>query len=200
MPDKPKPQGRQMTLREWDGRIVPHPAEFQSVREKPGNAGVGKAARISRESDRTPSVLSDGFTVLNEFEAERKLKNMAKSGTVPSDIDEYIAQFPPDVRNILETIRETIGKAAPDAEEAIKYQLPTFVLNGSLVHFGGFQNHIGFYPTPSGIEAFKDELSKYKAAKGSVQSPLDKPIPYSLIAKIAKFRVKENAKKPSKKK
>jgi len=112
--------------------------------------------------------------------------------TTPNSIDEYIAGFPPDVQEILEKIRATIKKAAPDAQEAIKYQMPTFVLNGNLVHFAAFKKHIGFYPVPSGIEKFKKELSLYKGAKGSVQFPLDQPIPFTLISKIVKFRVKEN--------
>ena len=93
-------------------------------------------------------------------------------------------------------MRQTIRKAAPEAEEAIAYHMPTFKLNGkNLVHFAAFKNHIGFYPTPSGIEAFIKELSSYKGAKGSVQFPLDKPIPYDLVKKIVIFRVKENRKK-----
>ena len=106
-------------------------------------------------------------------------------------IDEYIARFPSDVQKILKQIRSTIKKAAPGAEEAIKYGIPTFVLNENLVHFAAFKNHIGFYPTPSGIDAFKKELSRYKSAKGSVQFPLDEPMPLGLIEKITKFRVKE---------
>jgi uncharacterized protein YdhG (YjbR/CyaY superfamily) len=109
----------------------------------------------------------------------------------PSSIDEYIAGFPRDVQGILEQIRTTIRRAAPDAEEAIKYRIPTFVLNGNLVHFAAFKNHVGFYPTSSGIEAFKDELASYASAKGSVQFPIDKPIPLNLIRKIVTFRVKE---------
>lgn len=109
----------------------------------------------------------------------------------PKNIDEYIAGFPRDVQQVLKQIRTTIKKVAPDAEEAIKYQVPTFVLNENLVHFAAFKNHIGFYPTPSGIAAFKDELSRYESAKGSVQFPIDEPMPLSLIGKIVKFRVKE---------
>ena len=109
----------------------------------------------------------------------------------PKNIDEYIAGFPRDVQQVLKQIRTTIKKVAPDAEEAIKYQIPTFVLNENLVHFAAFKNHIGFYPTPSSIEAFKDELFRYESAKGSVQFPIDEPMPLSLIAKIVKFRVKE---------
>ena len=108
------------------------------------------------------------------------------------NIDEYIAGFPPDVQAILQKIRTTIKKAAPEAEEAIKYRMPTFTLKGNLVHFAAFKNHIGFYPVPTGIEKFKRELSVYEGGKGSVQFPLDKPIPYGLISKIVKFRVQEN--------
>jgi uncharacterized protein YdhG (YjbR/CyaY superfamily) len=118
-----------------------------------------------------------------------------KTGSIPKNIDEYIAGFPTDVQRILREIRTIIRTAAPDAEEAIKYRMPTFVLNGNLVHFAAFENHIGFYPTPSGIEAFKDELSAYHNAKGSVQFPLDKVVPFSLISKIVKFRVKETREK-----
>jgi len=120
---------------------------------------------------------------------------MATNKTNPNGIDEQIAKFPKDVQEILEKIRATIRKAAPDAEETINYGIPTFTLKGNLVHFAGFKNHIGFYPTPSGIEKFKKELSVYKGAKGSVQFPLNKPIPYGLISKIVKFRVKENLEK-----
>ena len=111
-------------------------------------------------------------------------------------IDEYIATFPKDMQKIMKEIRATIKAAAPRATEKISYQMPTFYLNGNLVHFAAFKKHIGFYPAPRGIEAFKKELSAYKGAKGSVQFPLDKPIPLKLIAKIVKFRVTENLKKP----
>ena len=117
---------------------------------------------------------------------------MRTERTAPKDIDEYIAGFPQDVQEILEKIRATIRKAAPDAEEAISYQIPTFILKGNLVHFAAFKKHIGFYPTPTGIEKFKDELSVYEGAKGSVRFPLDKPMPFGLISKIVRFRVKEN--------
>lgn len=117
---------------------------------------------------------------------------MKTKRAAPVTIDEYIAGFPPDVQAILQKIRATIRKAAPQAIETISYQLPTFTLHGNLVHFAAFKNHIGFYPTPSGIEKFQKELAGYKSAKGSVQFPLDKPIPYGLISKIVKFRVKEN--------
>jgi uncharacterized protein YdhG (YjbR/CyaY superfamily) len=107
-------------------------------------------------------------------------------------IDEYIANSPKDVQAILKKVRAMIQKAAPKAEETINYGIPTFTLNGNLVHFAGFKSHIGFYPTPSGIEKFKKELAVYEGAKGSVKFPLDQPIPYALITKIVKFRVKEN--------
>lgn len=109
----------------------------------------------------------------------------------PDNIDEYIAGFPSDVQVILRQIRTTIAKVAPEAEEALKYRIPTFVLNGNLVHFAAFKNHIGFYPTPSGIEAFKDELSRYEGAKGSVKFPIDQPMPLRLIEKIVTFRLQE---------
>jgi uncharacterized protein YdhG (YjbR/CyaY superfamily) len=110
---------------------------------------------------------------------------------LPKNIDEYIAGFPADVQRVLQEIRRVIRAAAPDAEETIKYRIPTFVLDGNLVHFAAFEKHIGIYPTPSGIEKFKNELSAYPIAKGSVQFPLDKPLPLGLIRKIVKFRVKE---------
>ena len=125
---------------------------------------------------------------------------METSKTPPQTIDDYIANFPKDVQLILEKVRKTIRKAAPDAQEKINYGIPTFTLNGNLVHFAGFKNHIGFYPTPSGVEKFKKELSKYEGAKGSVQFPLEEPIPYNLITRITEFRVKEQLAKGKKKK
>ena len=117
------------------------------------------------------------------------------------NIDEYIAAFPDEIQAMLEQIRATISKVAPTAEEAIKYAIPTFVLNGrNLVHFAAFKNHIGFYPTPTGIESFQKELSKYKQGKGSVQFPLDEPMPLALITKIVKFNMVRNAEVIAKKK
>ena len=107
-------------------------------------------------------------------------------------IDGYIAGYPKDVQAILQKIRTTIRMAAPDAEEAMKYQIPTFVQNGNLVHFGAYKNHIGFYPTSKAIAKFKKELSAYAGAKGTVRFPLDKPIPFGLIGKIVKSRVQDN--------
>ncbi|MBC7874839.1 MAG: DUF1801 domain-containing protein [Ferruginibacter sp.] len=112
--------------------------------------------------------------------------------TSPAAMNKYIAGFPEPVRKLLEKIRATIRKAAPGAEETINYGVPTFTLNGNLVHFAAFKNHIGFYPAPSGIVAYKKELSIYEGAKGSVKFPIDKPIPFDLISKIVQFRVKEN--------
>jgi uncharacterized protein YdhG (YjbR/CyaY superfamily) len=120
--------------------------------------------------------------------------------TAPNTIDEYIAGFPHDVQDILQKIRMTIRKAAPEAEETISYKIPTFNLKGHyLVYFAAYKNHIGFYPAPTGIEKFKNELSMYGSGKGTLKFPLDKPIPFSLISKIVRFRVKENlAKAPTK--
>lgn len=120
---------------------------------------------------------------------------MKTESTAYTNIDEYIAAFPKDIQKILKEVRATIKAAAPQAEEKISYRMPTFFLNGNLVHFAAFKNHIGFYPTPSGIEAFKEELSKYEGAKGSVQFPIDKPMPLKLITRIVKYRVAENTKK-----
>lgn len=110
----------------------------------------------------------------------------------PTTIDEYIAEFPTDVQQILQKVRHTIREEVPDATEAISYGLATFKLNGkNVVHFGGWQHHIGFYPTSSGTVAFDKQLSPYKHAKGSIQFPLDQPIPYDLFRQITQFRVRE---------
>lgn len=114
-------------------------------------------------------------------------------------IDEYISRFPPDTRRVLEEVRAVIKDAAPDATETISYQMPTFDLNGKhLVHFAGYEKHIGFYPIPTGIEGFKDELKPYKQGKGSVQFPLGQPLPTDLIRRIVEFRVDENLGRASK--
>ena len=108
-------------------------------------------------------------------------------------IDEYIAAFPKDVQVILESIRQVIRKSAPGSEERISYGIPTFDLNRShLVHFAAYKNHIGFYPTSSGVTAFKKELSQYEVSKGTIRFPLDNPIPLDLVKRIVEFRVKEN--------
>jgi uncharacterized protein YdhG (YjbR/CyaY superfamily) len=110
-------------------------------------------------------------------------------------IDEYIDTFPGDVQVILQDLRQTIGEAAPQAEETINYQIPTFKLNGNLVHFAAYKKHIGFYPAPSGIEAFKDELAPYEVSKGAIKFPIGEPIPLDLVSKIVQFRVTEQLKK-----
>jgi uncharacterized protein YdhG (YjbR/CyaY superfamily) len=125
---------------------------------------------------------------------------MDTTGRQFTTIDEYIDTFPEDVRSRLQTLKQAIKEIAPEVEEAIKYQMPTFVLHGNLVHFAAFKHHIGFYPTPSGTETFKKELSSYKTAKGSIQFPIDQPLPLPLIRKIVKFRVKENLERSRKKK
>lgn len=122
---------------------------------------------------------------------------MANRSTANS-IDEYIAEFPPETQKVLKELQALIKASAPGATETISYAIPTFDLNGHLVHFAGFKKHIGFYPTPSGIEAFKEELTPYKTAKGSVQFPLDQPLPTDLIRRIVEFRVEENTGKASK--
>lgn len=116
----------------------------------------------------------------------------------PNTIDEYIAGFPQDVQEKLQQVRETIQKAAPDAKETIKYAMPTFTLEGNLVYFAGFKNHIGFYATPKGNEAFQKALSVYKQGKGSIQFPLDQPMPLDLITKMVTYRVEENLGKSGK--
>ncbi len=121
--------------------------------------------------------------------------NMAKY----TDIDSYIACFPQETQLILKKIRETIKKAAPEAKETISYGIPTFTFYGNLVHFGGYEKHIGFYPGAAGIDSFKEELAAYKGGKGTVQFPLGSNIPYALITKIVKFRVLQNLEKAKEK-
>jgi uncharacterized protein YdhG (YjbR/CyaY superfamily) len=120
---------------------------------------------------------------------------MISAKTTPKNTDEYISQFPVKQQKALEEIRKAIKAAAPKAEEVISYSMPAYKLNGMLVYFAGYENHIGFYPTPSGIEAFKKELAVYKSAKGSVQFPIDQPLPLALIKKMVQFRIKENKEK-----
>ena len=117
---------------------------------------------------------------------------MDRQGSQPGAVDAYIAQFDPAVQDILNKIRAMILELAPGAEEGIRYQMPGYYLKGPLIYFAAFAHHIGLYPTPSGIEAFQERLAAYKNAKGSVQFPLDQPMPYELIRDIIKFRVAEN--------
>lgn len=123
---------------------------------------------------------------------------MEANKTGYTSIDEYIADFSPEIQAILTKIREVIRAAAPDAKEKISYQMPAFELNGNLVYYAAFKKHIGFYPTAGGISAFQEELSGYKGAKGSVQFPLNKPIPYELIKRITEYRAAENQEKGKK--
>jgi uncharacterized protein YdhG (YjbR/CyaY superfamily) len=120
---------------------------------------------------------------------------MDRNKNTHGSIDEYISIFPAEVQDKLKRLRKVIKEAAPGAEEKISYQIPTFALHGNLVHFAAYKKHMGFYPTSSGIEAFQGELSIYKGAKGSVQFPLDEPLPYELVSRIVKFRVAENIKR-----
>lgn len=116
-------------------------------------------------------------------------------------IDDYIAEFPSEVQHMMQRLRAVIRDLAPEAEEGISYAIPTFRVKGTyLVYFAGFKNHIGFYPTPSGTEVFKKDLAKYKTGKGSVQFPLDQPLPVALITKIVKYRLKEISEKAKSKK
>jgi uncharacterized protein YdhG (YjbR/CyaY superfamily) len=123
---------------------------------------------------------------------------MKDQKTAPTTIDQYIRGFPKEVQALLSGLRLAIRKAAPQAIEKISYQIPTFYFHGNLVHFGAFKNHISFFPTSSGIAAFQKELARYKTAKGTVQFPIDKPLPLDLIKRIVKFRVKENSQKKEK--
>ena len=150
---------------------------------------------IFRQSQRLTVAESQfGETTRPEPSGHRNMKT-----ATPKNIDQYIAGFPPDVQETLQKIRDIINDAAPDAEETIKYRMPTFVMDGNLVHFAGFEKHIGFYPTPSAIEAFGIDLAGYESAKGSVQFPLDQPVPFALIRSMVEFRVKESCKMDSKK-
>jgi len=118
----------------------------------------------------------------------------------PESVDAYIAGFPAEIQSLLTQVRTTIQQAAPEAQETIKYSMPAYVLNGNLVYFAAFKRHIGFFPTPSAIEAFKDRLAGYQLSKGTVQLPLDRPLPLDLIAEMVRFRVAENKVKRSRKK
>lgn len=122
---------------------------------------------------------------------------VARRSTAES-IDEYIAEFPPEIQQVLQEIRALIKASAPDATEKMSYAMPTFYLNGNLAHFAAFTKHIGFYPTASGIEAFKEELGPYKTGRGSVQFPLGQPMPTDLIRRIVEHRVEENTRKATK--
>jgi len=140
--------------------------------------------------------------VCNDLERSSVFKTeggpMEKEINSPQTVNDYIAGFHPDIQVILRKIQSIIRETVPEAEEVISYQMPTYRLHGNLVHFAAFKNHIGFYPTPTGVEAFTDELKPYQHAKGSIRFPLDQPIPYDLIVKIVEFRVTENLDKQNK--
>lgn len=125
---------------------------------------------------------------------------MAMETTQAKDIDDYIARCPAEVQDVLQELRQTIRQAAPDAKETINYMMPTFTLEGNLVHFAAFKNHIGFYPAPSGIDQFREELSTYELSKGTIRFPLGQPLPLKLVSRIVKFRVQENLEKAEAKK
>lgn len=125
---------------------------------------------------------------------------MAMETLPPKDIDDYINHCPVEVQAVLQELRETIRRAAPDAKETINYMVPTFTLKGNLVHFAAFKNHIGFYPAPSGIDQFRNELSNYELSKGTIRFPLGQPLPLELVSRIVKFRVQENLEKAEAKK
>ena len=125
----------------------------------------------------------------------KKSSSKGRKNNSAETIDEYIEAFPEDIQSILQKMRKTIRRAAPEAEETISYQIPTFKLNGNLVHFAAFSDHISFFPTSSPREAFKKELSKYKGGKGTIQFPIEEPIPYDLVKRIVIFRRKENLEK-----
>jgi uncharacterized protein YdhG (YjbR/CyaY superfamily) len=137
------------------------------------------------------AVEPEHWLVPKVFQDLMKGNEMRANQAAPQNIDEYIAGFPNDIQEVLQKIRMTIRQASPEAEETISYQMPTFTLKGNLVHFAAFKKHIGFYPTPTAIEKFKNELSLYEGAKGSVRFPMNEPIPFDLIGEIVKFRVKE---------
>lgn len=125
---------------------------------------------------------------------------MAMDTTPAKNIDEYIARCPAEVQAVLQELRQTIQKAAPQAKETINYMMPTFTLEGNLVHFAAFKNHIGFYPAPTGIDQFRKELSTYELSKGTIRFPMDQPLPLELVSRIVKFRVQENLEKAEAKK
>jgi uncharacterized protein YdhG (YjbR/CyaY superfamily) len=133
--------------------------------------------------------------ILNVIKERMKGENMEENKITFQSVDEYILQFPIEVQEILQNLRKVIKEAAPEAEEKISWQMPTFVLHGNLVHFAAHKNHIGFYPAPSGIDAFEDELSEYRGGKGTLKFPIKNPLPYEVISKIVKLRVSENTRK-----
>ncbi len=182
--------------RGWGDRVDSERSVYQDRRQSLVTDSTERWVRVDKnQNNEIPAhffiqVVLYHPKIILENHVMKELKEQLKT------IDEYIRTFPEEVQTELKKMKKTIQEAAPEATEAIRYQMPTFRLNGkNLVHFAAFKNHIGFYPIPSGIEAFKKELSIYKQGKGSVQFPLDKPVPYELVKKIVKFRVAENMKK-----
>lgn len=141
----------------------------------------------------------DNSALKRRVEKDQKGMLIESKRKAYNSIDEYIADFPEGIQKILNELRAVIKAAAPDAQERISYQMPTFSQNGNLVHFAAYQHHIGFYPTPSGIEKFKRELSAYEGSKGAIRFPIDQSLPFELISQIVAFRVKENLAKLPKK-
>ena len=163
-------------------------------------AGVGLTARIGVSEIcllifLSSDLLSTPWQRLRPDAASTRwsrLSDVIKGRAAPKDIDRYIAGFPPDVRGKLTKLRAAIRRAAPQAKETIKYQMPTFTQHGNLVHFAAYKNHIGFYPAPRAIEEFRAELVKYEGSKGAIRFPLDRPLPLGLIGRIVRFRVQQD--------
>jgi uncharacterized protein YdhG (YjbR/CyaY superfamily) len=163
--------------------------------------GLRLPSQACSQLSQTPTqIVVKSAAVLRGIYYFRNKKNHNMQGTKATNIDEYISEFPGDIQKKLRDLRAAIKKAAPKAEEKISYAMPTFAQHGNLVHFAAYKNHIGFYPAPTAIEAFKKELSAYEGSKGTVQFPLDKPIPLGLITKMVKFRLAQNLEKAATKK
>jgi uncharacterized protein YdhG (YjbR/CyaY superfamily)/deoxyadenosine/deoxycytidine kinase len=175
-------------VEEWLGTI--HPSRLLRLDVSEEDVEYSNCVTVVLEK-----VMVGGWSVSQPNKRQKKGEFMDSNKVGFSSIDEYISTFPEEIQKILEELRATIKASAPDAEEKISYQMPTFALNGTFVHFAAFKNHIGLYPTPSGTQAFKRELSIYQGGKGSIKFPVDKPLPLKLISKIVKFRVAENLKK-----
>jgi uncharacterized protein YdhG (YjbR/CyaY superfamily) len=170
--------------------------ETSSAKPQPlTRQGTVRPEHRPRPSTNSRFTASITVVISKRHHVGKKGEIMERGKATYSTIDEYIALFPKEIRKILTGLRKTIRAAAPDAAERISYQMPTYWQNGNLVHFAAYKNHIGFYPTPSGIQAFKKELSDYEGSKGAIRFPIDKPLPLDLIRNIAEYRVLENAKK-----
>jgi uncharacterized protein YdhG (YjbR/CyaY superfamily) len=159
-----------------------------------GREGL-KAGAMTEYMPSTPRLWNGSLWAGNRQPERVTPSLMNQSPESITTIDQYIAASPEELRPLLTEMRATIKSAAPEATERISYRIPTFCLHGNLVHFAAFRNHIGFYPTPSAIAAFEDELRPYEKAKGSVRFPIDEPLPLDLIRSIVRFRVEENTPK-----